>query len=55
MTMEVKFPNERYEEYSNEELFMEIVHMVCEMRARYDKFDEMMALIDGSEPTTTVQ
>ena len=41
MSNEIKFPNERYEDYSNEELFMEIIHMVCEMRARYDVHDEL--------------
>jgi hypothetical protein len=38
--MELEFPNKRYEELTDEDLFMEIIHMVCEMRARYDLTEE---------------
>lgn len=49
MTMEVKFPNERYEDYSNEDLFAEIIHMICEMRARYDIEDELKGYLQTPE------
>ena len=51
MVDEVQFPNERYQDYSNEQLFMEIIHLVCEMRARYDEFDELAQLMDTTDAT----
>lgn len=31
---EVKFPNDRYKEYSNEDLFYEAIQILCELHAR---------------------
>lgn len=55
MSDEIRFPNERYEDYSNEQLFMEIIHMVCEMRARYDVQDELKDYLTQTFSSEQVQ